>query len=155
LGGGVIFIGYDEDLRVGFGSTEFTTAFYKLFKDSINYDYSKEYRVIEQPSFLTVDGQKIGTFLFTSKDKYEDYASTWGTQDWFVFVGTHGYLITFFATTDTFDSPENIAIRDKFINSIKFLGLVIPQQSIRLPDLTNTSSNTTLIKAGKDSFFYD
>jgi len=29
------------------------------------------------------------------KDKYEDYASTWGTQDWLAFAGKHGYLITF------------------------------------------------------------
>lgn len=74
-------------------------------------------------SILNHDGKNTlrTTFLFTLKDKYEDYASTWGTQDWLAFAGKHGYLLTFFATTDTFDSPENIAIRDKFINSIKFL----------------------------------
>ena len=82
--------------------------FYKSFKDSISSDYSKEYRVIEQPSFLTVDGQKVGTYLYTSKDKYEDYASTWGTQNWLVFVGTHGYLISFLEQQTRSIAPKTL-----------------------------------------------
>ena len=122
LPGGAIYIGYGDDLRSSFGSPDFTSAFYKLFKEEISRDYSKEYNIIEKPSFPTIDGQKAGTFLVSSKDKYEDNPSTWGTQMWLVYVGDHGYLITFFTTTDVFDNPENVQVRDHFIKSIKFLG---------------------------------
>jgi hypothetical protein len=60
--------------------------------------------------------------LFTSKDKYEDNAWTWGAQHWVVYVGDHAYLISFNERTDLFDSPENTEIRDHFIKSINFLG---------------------------------
>jgi hypothetical protein len=43
-------------------------------------------------------------------------------QVWVVYVGDHGYLISFGSTTDQFDSPKNVEIRDHFIKSIKFLG---------------------------------
>jgi hypothetical protein len=118
----MITIGWDNDTLRGFGSTDFTTAFYKNFRDLLTRDYSKEYNVIEQPSFINIDGQKVGTFLYTQKDKYEDNAEAYGSQIWMVYVGDHGYLLSFVSPTRTFDSPENIQIRDQFIKSIKFLG---------------------------------
>jgi hypothetical protein len=27
------------------------------------HDYSNEYKILEQPSFINIDGQKVGTFL--------------------------------------------------------------------------------------------
>ena len=122
LGGGFILVQYGDDPTVDFGSRDFTTALYDMFKSSISGDYSYEYRVIEQPTFLTIDGQNAGTFLYTFKDKYEDNAWTWGSQVWLVYVGDHAYMISFTERTDDFDSPENIQIRDQFIKSINFLG---------------------------------
>jgi hypothetical protein len=119
---GLIQIQRQNDTVRGFGSADFTTAFYKLFKDAISYDYGKDYNIIEQPSFTNIDGQKAGTFLYTQKDKYEDNAEPWGIQYWFVYVGDQGYLITFNSPTRMFDNPENTEIRDHFIKSIKFLG---------------------------------
>lgn len=52
-----------------------------MFKNSISGDYSYEHRVIEQRTFLTIDGQKAGTFVYTFKDKYEDNAWTWGISN--------------------------------------------------------------------------
>jgi hypothetical protein len=122
LGRGFILVQYGDDPTVDFGSRDITTAVYDVFKNSISGDYSYEYRVIEQPKFLTIDGQKAGTFLYTFKDKYEDNAWTWGSQIWLVYVGDHAYEISFTERTDEFDSPENIQIRDQFIKSINFLG---------------------------------
>jgi hypothetical protein len=120
---GAIMISYQNDLIKGFGSTDFTTAFYSAFRDSIGSDYSQEYRVIEQPSFVDIDGQKTGTFLFTMKDKYEDSPQAFAIQNWITFIGNHhGYLIGFWSPTSYFDAPENKEIRDHFISSIKFLG---------------------------------
>ena len=34
------------------------SALYDVFKNSISGDYSYEHRVIEQPTFLTINGQK-------------------------------------------------------------------------------------------------
>lgn len=122
LGRGFILIQYGDDPTVDFGSRDITTTVYDVFKNSISGDYSYEYRVIEQPKFLTIDGQKAGTFLYTFKEKYEDNAWTWGSQIWLVYVGDHAYEISFTERTDEFDSPENIQIRDQFIKSINFLG---------------------------------
>ena len=44
-----------------------------------------------------------------------------GHQMWIVNLKDHVYSIGFLATTDVFDSPDNIQIRDQFIKSIKFL----------------------------------
>jgi hypothetical protein len=119
---GLITIGWSNDTVTGFGSADFTTAFYKAFRDLLSLDYSRDSRVIEQPSFINIDGQKVGTFLITQKDKYEDDAETFGTQVWLVYVGDHGYLMSFYSPTRMFDSPENIEIRNNFLKSIKFLG---------------------------------
>lgn len=122
LGSGIVFIFYYTNLREGFSSTDLQTALYNSFKSTIGYDYSTDYKVIEQPSFISIGGYKAGTFLYTSKDKIEDYASLWANQDWIVFAGSTGYNMDFMATADLFDSPENIEFRDHFLKSINFLG---------------------------------
>jgi hypothetical protein len=115
----IINIFYTDDLTKGYGTTDLRNAVYKSFREIMT-DYRNEHRAIEDPSFLKIGGKEAGTFLTTSKDKYEDYASTWGIQNWIVFDNNHGYLISFMTTTDIFDNPENIEIRDHFIKSIKF-----------------------------------
>ena len=96
---------------------------YEFFKSSIDGDYSNEYKVIEQPSFVTIDNQKAGTYLYTFKDKYEDFATKWASQNWIVYAGNHGYLLSFMSSTNQFDTPEMKQIRDQFLKSIKFLGV--------------------------------
>ena len=41
--------------------SDFQTLLYQMYKSSIIGDYSKEIKVIEQPSFMTIDGQRAGT----------------------------------------------------------------------------------------------
>ncbi|MGI0033214.1 MAG: hypothetical protein ACRD97_08080, partial [Nitrososphaeraceae archaeon] len=101
---------------------------YEYFKLSID-DYEKEYRVIEQPSFATIGNQKAGSYLYTHKDKYEDFAIKYATQVWTTYVGNHGYLLSFTASTDQFDAPYIKQIRDHFLSSIKFLGATDPINS--------------------------
>lgn len=60
-------------------------------------------------------------FSILDQDKYEDYAIKWARQYWLLFINDQGYLIAYSSSADTFDKPENIEIRDKFINSIKFI----------------------------------
>jgi len=123
---------YSDDLISSFGSRDLISAVYDSFKTSID-DYSYDYTIVEQPAFnTTIDGKKAGTFLYAWKDKYEDYAQRWGTQDWIVFDGSRGYLISYIAPASEFDNPENTIIRDQFIKSIKF-----PGQS------NSTNANTT------------
>jgi hypothetical protein len=117
---GFISILYIDNLIEEFGSKDLRLSLFTLFKQAITNDYSKEYRVIEQPSLNTINGMDVGTFLYTHVDKYEDYAIKWAVQYWLVFNDDHGYLISYSSSADTFDKPENIEIRDKFINSIKF-----------------------------------
>ena len=118
---GLIAIVYSDKLIEGFGSSDLRTAVYATFKESLRSDYSREYRVIELPSFITIGDKDAGTFLFTDQDKYEEYALKWATQRWIVFNEDHGYLISYTSSAETFDNPTNKEIRDKFINSIKFI----------------------------------
>lgn len=127
---GFISIVYSDKLIEGFGSSDLRTAVYATFKESLRSDYSREYRVIEQPSFITIGDKDAGTFLFTDKDKYEEYALKWATQRWIVFNEDHGYFISYTSSAETFDNPANKEIRDKFINSINFI------------DQTNTTTTT-------------
>jgi hypothetical protein len=103
-------------------SMDFTELFYDLYKEDIG-AYGREIRVIEQPSFFNIDGQKAGTYLYTTKDKYEEYAITMPLQKWIISVGDHGYFLAFTSSINTYDSPEIKQIRDTLIKSVKFLGI--------------------------------
>jgi hypothetical protein len=122
-GSGLDFIGvtYADDLIRGFGTTNLPSAV-NDFLDAMTNDYTKDYRVIESPSFNTIDGRNAGTFLFTGKDKFESNPVSLAAQMWITFLGDHGYSFSFMSPTDNFDSAENAEIRDHFIKSIKFLG---------------------------------
>ena len=118
----LITVGRLDNLITEFGSMDLMTGFYDLYKQAIG-DYSKEISVIEQPSFINIDGQKAGTFLYTQKDKYDDNALRLANQIWVVYAGDHGYLVSFASTPDQFDNEKNVKIRDEFISSIRLLGL--------------------------------
>jgi hypothetical protein len=77
--------------------------------------------VIEQPSSLSIDGHKAGTFAITIQNKYEQSIPMIGLQDWTVFVENHDYVLGFKGFSDKFDSMENIDIRNHFISSIRFI----------------------------------
>jgi hypothetical protein len=100
---------------------DFTELFYDLYKEDIG-AYDREIRVIEQPSFFNVDGQKAGTYLYTTKDKYEEYAIAMPIQKWIISVGDHGYFLAFSSSINAYDTPEIKQIRDTLIKSVKFLG---------------------------------
>jgi hypothetical protein len=85
-------------------------------------DSSTERNVIENLSYLTIDGQKAATFTYMAKDKLKDDLVT-KAKVWVVLVGS-GYYTLGFGTdfnTDLFGSPEYTEMRDRFINSIRFL----------------------------------
>ena len=109
----------DEDLVTDYGSSDIQTATYNLLESFTQ--GTKEVRIIEKPSFTTIDSQKTGTFLITLEEKYEKYPIKIAAQEWFTFVGDRGYIIGYVASTGSFDNQENMEIRDYFIKSIKFL----------------------------------
>ena len=118
----VIAIGYTEDLIGGYGTTDLRSAVTD-FLNGMSSDYTKEFRTIESPSFVTIDGHNSGTFLFTAKEKYETSPYTAATQVWITFLDGRGYVFTFLSSPTNFDSPENTEIRDHLIKSVKFLGV--------------------------------
>jgi hypothetical protein len=116
-----ITINHYDSLTERFGSADLATAFYNTIKNAIRYDSSKEYSVIEFPSFVSIDNQNAGTFVFTQKDKYDVNSTPWAVQVWLVYVGDHGYLISFASQSNMFFTPENTEVREHFLNSINFL----------------------------------
>jgi len=111
----------DEDLVTDYGSSDIQTATYNLVESFIQ--GTNEIRIIEKPSFTTIDSQKTGTFLITLEEKYEKFPIKIATQEWLTFVGDRGYIIGYVASTGSFDNQENTEIRDSFIKSIKFLNV--------------------------------
>jgi hypothetical protein len=89
----------------------------------IKNDSSNENNVIENPSYLTIDGRKAGTFTYTGKHTFEDLLVKFTTKVWIVLVGDHYYILGLGTNTDTdiFGSPDYTEIQDRFINSIRFL----------------------------------
>jgi hypothetical protein len=118
----LITISYAPDSPPLHSPDTFSTLVNEVFKRYSGDDFNREYKTIENPTFTTIDGKQTGTFVFTSKEKYDVDAIAFGDQVWMVNNLNHGYVISFLANTDSFDSPENIQIRDQFIKSIKFLG---------------------------------
>lgn len=84
--------------------------------------FENEYTTIEEPSVIKINNHDAGTYVYSWKEKYNDDALLWGVQHWSVFIGDHGYVLTFMTLGKNFDSPENTEIRNKFIDSIQFLG---------------------------------
>jgi hypothetical protein len=90
--------------------------------NSLKNDSSTERNVIEYPSYLTIDGRKAGTFTYMLKDKSEDLLVS-KAKVWIV-LARDGYYTLGFGTdheTNLFLSPEYTEMRNRFINSIRFL----------------------------------
>jgi|SRR5215211_6496978 len=121
----------DDDLVTDFGASNVEAAVYKFLEEQTRGIY--DVRIIEKPSFITIDNQKTGTYLITLEKKYEKYPSKLASQFWLTFVGERGYLISNTALASNFDTPENTGIRDHLIKSIKFLDV----------DTSTTTTNST------------
>jgi len=127
LGGEIFNIDYFDDLISGFRSSAIEKATTNFLSDLQIYP---DVRLIESPHFITIDNHKAGTLVTVTEDIFGELPSL-AAQNWIVFVGGYGYLISFADSPSTFDSLENIEIRDHLINSIKFLGDNEPQQKSR------------------------
>jgi hypothetical protein len=123
IGDGKIEINFYDDLLEGFGSTDFDFAFSDFYKHRITEDLKFEYKTIQPPSLLEIDGHKTGSFhiMFSQKDEIDPISGE--VQYWITFVGENGYIIKFLSIPENFDTPDNTEMRDHFISSINFLGL--------------------------------
>jgi hypothetical protein len=88
---------------------------------STRYDSSAESQVIENPSYLEIDGHPTGTFVYTLKYKLEEPEVRYAAQNWIVLLEDRDYAIQFSSTTDVFDSSDYIEARDTFIKSLEFI----------------------------------
>jgi len=123
IGNGKIEIHFYDDLLEGFGSTDFEFAFSDFYKHRIMEDLNFEYKTIQPPSLLEIDGHKTGSFhiMFSQKDEINPISGE--VQYWITFVGENGYMIEFLSIPENFDTRDNTEMRDRFISSIDFLGL--------------------------------
>ena len=123
IGNGKIGIHFYDDLLEGFGSTDFDFAFSDFYKHRTADDHKFEYKTIQPPSLLEIDGHKTGSFhiMFSQKDENDPISGE--VQYWITFVGENGYMIEFLSIPENFDTPDNTEMRDRFISSINFLGL--------------------------------
>ena len=123
IGDGKIGIHFYDDLLEGFGSTNFEFAFSDFYKHRITDDLKFEYKTIQPPSLLEIDGHKTGSFhiMFTQKDEIDPISGE--VQYWITFVGENGYMIEFLSIPENFDTPDNTEVRDHFIRSVNFLGV--------------------------------
>ena len=123
IGDGKIGIHFYDDLLEVFGSTDFDFAFSDFYKHRTADDHKFEYKTIQPPSLLEIDGHKTGSFhiMFSQKDEIDPISGE--VQYWITFVGENGYMIEFLSIPENFDTPDNTEMRDRFISSIDFLGL--------------------------------
>jgi hypothetical protein len=123
IGTGEIAIHYYNDLLKSFNTTNFDHLFSDLYKERSTDNNRYEYRTVEPPSFLNIDGQKTGSFVIVFKQKAEVDPIGVEVQYWITFVGKTGYVVEFLSTPENFNTSENVEIRDRFIKSIDFIGL--------------------------------
>jgi len=121
IGNGKMAIHFYDNLLEDFGSTDFDFVLADFYKHRISDDLKFEYKTIQPPTLLEIDGHKTGSFhiIFSQKDKIEPISGE--VQYWITFVGKNGYMIEFLSIPENFNTPDNSEIRDRFINSIDFL----------------------------------
>ena len=122
IAAGKLRIHFYDDLLESFGTTNLDAAFTKFYSATTTDDNEYEFKIIESPSFGSVDSQRTGSFVMTFEQKNEIDPITGAVKYWITFVGNSGYKMEFMATPENFDTPDNIEIRDQFIESIIFLG---------------------------------
>lgn len=122
IAAGKLRIHFYDDLLESFGTSNLDAALTKFYSVTTTDDNEYEFKIIESPSFVTIDNQRTGSFLLMFKQKNEVDPITGAVKYWITFVGNSGYKMEFMATPENFDTPDNIEIRDQFIESIVFLG---------------------------------
>lgn len=122
LGTDSIGIRFANNFLKDFGIADVQSGIISLHEGLLN-SFAYDFRSIEPPSLLNIDGQRTGTFVVTFKEKYETDPTTLASQYWVTKAGNNGYMMTFFSSPQRFDSPENPEVPDHFIKSIKFLGV--------------------------------
>lgn len=122
IAAGKLRIHFYDDLLESFGTSNLDAAFTKFYSVTTTDDNEYEFKIIESPSFVTIDNQRTGSFLLMFKQKNEVDPITGAVKYWITFVGNSGYKMEFMAIPENFDTPDNIEIRDQFIESIVFLG---------------------------------
>ena len=122
IAAGKLRIHFYDDLLESFGTTNLDAAFTKFYSATTTDDNEYEFKIIESPSFGSVDSQRTGSFVMTFKQKNEIDPITGAVKYWITFAGNSGYKMEFMATPENFDTADNIEIRDQFIESIIFLG---------------------------------
>ncbi|MFB5600739.1 MAG: hypothetical protein ACE5SW_11000 [Nitrososphaeraceae archaeon] len=110
-----------------FKSTEDFTevVFQNLISPSFEQQYTRNAKIIEEPKYLTIDNEKIGSFEFVMHEDTSERA----VQSWSVNLGDTQYHIVFLGEPDrgdttninSFNNAENTEIRNHFINSLKFI----------------------------------
>lgn len=122
IAAGKLRIHFYDDLLESFGTSNLDAALTKFYSVTTTDDNEYEFKIIESPSFVTIDNQRTGSFLLMFKQKNEVDPITGAVKYWITFVGNSGYKMEFLAIPENFDTPDNIEIRDQFIESIVFLG---------------------------------
>ena len=122
IGTGEIAIHYYNDLLKSFNTTNFDHLFSDFYNERSTDNSRYDYRTVEPPSFFNVDGQKTGSFLVIFKQKAEVDPIGIEVQYWITFVGNTGYVLELLSTPENFNTSENLEIRDRFIQSIDFIG---------------------------------
>ena len=122
IAAGKLRIHFYDDLLESFGTTNLDAAFTKFYSATTTDDNEYEFKIIESPSFVSIDNQRTGSFMLMFKQKNEVDPVSGAVKYWITFVGNSGYKMEFMATPENFDTLDNIEIRDQFIESIIFLG---------------------------------
>jgi hypothetical protein len=122
IAAGKLRIHFYDNLLESFGTSNLDAAFTKFYRATATDDNEYEFKIIESPSFVTIDSQRTGSFLLAFKQKNEIDPITGAVKYWITFVGNSGYKMEFMATPENFDTADNIEIRNQFIESIIFLG---------------------------------
>ena len=122
IGNGKMGIHFYDNLLEDFGSTDFDFALSDFYKHRITDDLKFDYKTIQPPTLLEIDGHKTGSFhiIFSQKNEIDPISGE--VQYWITFVGKNGYIIEFLSIPEKFDTPDNSEMRDRFISSINFLG---------------------------------
>ena len=142
IGTGEIAIHYYHDLLKSFNTTNFDHLFSDFYIGRSTDNYRYEYKTVEPPSFFNVDGQKTGSFLVIFKQKSEVHPVYVEVQYWITLVGNTGYVLEFLSTPENFNTSENLEIRDRFIQSINFIGSNnTTDASGRISSVANLQSN--------------
>jgi|SRR5687768_6740576 len=84
-------------------------------------DSDTRYYILGKPTYLSIDGHLAGTHSHIEDEIIEGFWAKDTIQGWNVLVGDRYYFMNFVSDTDDFDSQDFFEIRNKFINSIKFL----------------------------------